>query len=191
MLHTDPFRLNTKIHLTCVTCSLHLGLKEVQEYVKTFDPDELARCPITFDVSKLSVSVKCSVENNSATPKWASQGSQYTLPDCPKLPDAPVPAFIWTWEAGSYPYIFRKSLISFCLRPPAQKVCQLVLCGFPTFASPLSRQYHTYSLRVKWPPFVCIGQASGENVGSGLCLSVTHTHMHTLRHTKALLFRPS
>lgn len=82
MLHTDPFRLNTKIHLTCVTCSLHLGLKEVQEYVKTFDPDELARCPITFDVSKLSVSVECCIENNSATPKWASQGSQYTLHDC-------------------------------------------------------------------------------------------------------------
>lgn len=60
-----------------------------------------------------SASLGCCIEHNSATPKEASQGSQDTLPNCPKLPRFPVPAFIWTLEAGSFQYIFRKYVISF------------------------------------------------------------------------------
>lgn len=84
-----------------------------RKYAKTSDPDELAGCIRTFDASKLSASLGCCIEHNSATPKEASQGSQDTLPNCPKLPRFPVPAFIWTLEAGSFQYIFRKYVISF------------------------------------------------------------------------------
>ena len=84
-----------------------------RKYAKTFDPDELAGCIRTFDASKLSASSGCCIEHSSATPKEASQGSQNTLPICPKQPRFPVPAFIWASEAGSFQYIFRKYMISF------------------------------------------------------------------------------
>lgn len=121
--------------------------------------------------------------------RGASQGSQYALTDWPELPCLPVPAFIWTSEAGSCPYIFRKYLISFCLRPTAWKVCQLVLCiGLPHICfTPIQTVSH-------WQP---------ESKMASLCVywlcewwicwvrSLSVSHTHTLRHTKALLFRPS
>lgn len=100
----------------------------------------------------------------------------------------PLPSFELCWLEAVHTYQKISNILSF------QTFC---LGNWPVGSlrwasprvSPLSRQYHTGSLRGKWLPFVCIGYPNGEHVGLGLCLS--HSHKHTLSHTKALLFRPS
>lgn len=134
------------------------------------------------------MSLGCCIEYNSATPKGPHKALNTHSPTA-------LSSLAFLSLASSGPrrlealHIFRKYLISSCLRPPACKVCQLVLCvGLPHICFTLIQTVSHWqpegkmaSLCVSW---LCEWRICWVR---SLSLSCTQSHAHTQTHKGPLI----